>query len=75
MALSHSFTVALLQARSRPGEVAANVQAVLSAMRRAAAGGAQLVLLPEAFLTGYQLPLPPCGALELGGPAFETLRA
>ena len=48
--------IALLQARGTPGDVEANVAAVERAAADAAAQGARLLITPEAFLTGYDVP-------------------
>jgi predicted amidohydrolase len=61
--------LALLQARGTPGDVAAN----LAALREAASAGADLVVTPEAFLTGYDI-----GAealRELAGPLPQEVGA
>src|SRR5699024_7453975 len=45
--------VAAVQAESREADVAANVANAARTVRLAAGQGARLVVLPEAFLTGY----------------------
>ena len=47
--------VAIYQCRPRPGEVAANLDRLARAAGDAAAQGAQLLLCPEMFLTGYNI--------------------
>lgn len=46
-------TIALLHLAPRPGEIAANRQAIEQATRRAAANGARLVVTPELAICGY----------------------
>lgn len=46
-------TIALLHLAPRPGEVAANRTALEQAARRAAAGGARLIVTPELAVSGY----------------------
>ena len=49
------YRVALAQIAPRLGEVEANLEIAADALRRAAADGAQLAVLPELALTGYLL--------------------
>jgi predicted amidohydrolase len=70
--------VAAAQAVSVAGDVRANVAAAARLTSQAADQGARLVLLPEAFLTGYDLaafagPLP--SADDLDGAWLDPLRA
>jgi predicted amidohydrolase len=48
--------IALLQARGTPGDVDANVAAVEQAAADAKEQNARLLITPEAFLTGYDVP-------------------
>ena len=48
-----SIRVAAAQAESVPGDVAANVATAIALVTAAADAGAQVVVLPELFLTGY----------------------
>lgn len=47
--------VAAVQAASRPGDIAANIETAAEWAARAAQAGARLVVFPEAFPTGYDL--------------------
>jgi 5-aminopentanamidase len=47
--------VALAQAAGTPGDVAANLAAIRRMAAEAAAGGARLVIFPEAFVSGYNV--------------------
>lgn len=49
-------TVAGLQAPGLPGDVDANLSAIREAARAAVAAGAGLLITPEMFVTGYNLP-------------------
>ncbi|WP_394788304.1 carbon-nitrogen hydrolase family protein [Rhodoferax sp.] len=50
-----SMKLALLQCPSQPGDVLANLQRLDHAAAEAAAAGAQLLVTPEMFLTGYNI--------------------
>ncbi|MGM9680826.1 MAG: carbon-nitrogen hydrolase family protein [Eubacteriales bacterium] len=49
--------VAILQKKSLNRQLSQNTETVLEKMREAAENGADILLLPEAFLTGYELPM------------------
>ncbi|QMU78737.1 carbon-nitrogen hydrolase family protein [Streptacidiphilus sp. PB12-B1b] len=51
-----ALTVTAAQAACAPLDVAANAATAAALLRRAADRGADLVVLPELFLTGYELP-------------------
>ncbi len=51
------FKVGVLQKRSLDRAPAENTHSIISAMEQAAGNGADLLLLPECFLTGYRLPI------------------
>ncbi|WP_461010201.1 carbon-nitrogen hydrolase family protein [Streptomyces capparidis] len=51
---SRPLRVAAAQATPVPGDVAANTATAAAMVRRAAADGARVVVLPEKFLTGYE---------------------
>ena len=54
---SESFKIAVLQKRALNREPSKNVDVIISNMERAAENHADLLLLPECFLTGYELPI------------------
>lgn len=51
------FNVAVLQKRSLARKVSENINVVISNMERAAKNNADILLLPECFITGYELPI------------------
>ena len=51
------YRVAILQKRAINGEIDTNVQMVIDTLEEAAANDADMLLLPECFLTGYDLPM------------------
>lgn len=51
------YRVAILQKRAINGELDRNLQTVIDAMVEAAANEADMLLLPECFITGYDLPM------------------
>lgn len=51
------FKTAILQKRSAAGRIAENVKTVCFYMKEAARNHADILLLPECFLTGYQFPV------------------
>lgn len=48
--------VALLQGTARPGDIDANLDTIVSAVREAGAHAAGLLVCPELFASGYELP-------------------
>nr|WP_223164031.1 carbon-nitrogen hydrolase family protein [Nocardioides mesophilus] len=68
--------VAAAQAESVSGDVPANVATAVSLVRAAARGGARLVVLPELFLTGYDVAAwTPEGCLRPDDAVLEPLRS
>ena len=57
LSVNMRYRVAILQKRAVIEEIDKNVQTVIDAIKEAAANGADIVLLPECFLTGYDLPV------------------
>ena len=51
------YRVAILQKRATNGEIDKNVELVIDALAEAAENHADMLLLPECFLTGYDLPM------------------
>lgn len=56
--------VAILQMHSRNRDKDYNTKTILSKMKEAASHGADILLLPEAFITGYELPIDNTEALQ-----------
>lgn len=52
-----NFKVAILQSRSEQGRLLENTERVISYMKEAAGEQADILLLPECFLTGYVMPI------------------
>ena len=77
MASSSKHLIALFQGEARLGDVAHNLGRMKEQIRRASAAGAELIIFPELFLTGYQLgPQAMMGvAEERNGPSFQELAA
>ncbi len=67
------FRTAILQMRSAGRQYQNSTELVLRKMQEAAEHEAQLLLLPEAFLTGYELPLRNDEALKDGSPYLRQL--
>lgn len=51
------FKIAILQKRSLDRKYERSTEIVIENMKEAAHNGADILLLPEAFLTGYVLPM------------------
>lgn len=68
------FTIAVLQKRARPRACEENANTVAEALAEAHTRGADLLLLPEAFLTGYQLPISNEEALAPSAPPVLRVR-
>lgn len=72
--MNHRFRIGILQKRSSAFAYEENTRAVLSAMGEAKESGADFLLLPECFLTGYSLPCNNEKALSLDSAAFQAVR-
>lgn len=57
------FKTAILQMRSRNRDIEGNISLVIDKMKEAKCNGAELLLLPECFLTGYDLTIDNASAL------------
>lgn len=68
-----NFRVAVLQMRSVSGEVSKNLETIVAQMAAAAKEGADIVLLPECFVTGYTLPVDDHKVLEEDGAWLRRL--
>ncbi len=55
--MSGTFTLALLQHAPTPADVDTSIERIRATAAQASAQGAQLLLVPEASLTGYNIPL------------------
>ena len=51
------FKIAILQKKSPDRQCTKSTEIIIAKMKEAAENGADLLLLPEAFLTGYELPM------------------
>lgn len=51
------FRVAILQMQAAGKDRAKNTEIILTRMKEASAGGADILLLPECFITSYELPI------------------
>ena len=68
------FKIAVLQKRSIEREISENVNTVISNMEKAAENNADLLLLPECFITGYCLPIENCDAISDDDDILDSLR-
>ena len=69
------FKVAVLQMKSFNRKYQKNADVVIHTMKEASANGADILLLPEAFLTGYELPMSNEEALADSNPYLEQIRS
>ena len=51
------FKLAILQKRAIPAQIDSNIESIITAMKKASANHADILLLPECFITGYDLPM------------------
>ncbi|MGN0977276.1 MAG: carbon-nitrogen hydrolase family protein [Faecousia sp.] len=65
--------VAILQKKSLNRQFSQSTEVVLETMKEAEENGADLLLLPEAFLTGYELPMRNEEALPDGDPHLQII--
>ena len=67
------FRAAILQQQPQKGLVKENLETVLSAVKSASERHADILLLPECFLTGYFFPVTNKDALETDCPEIQTV--
>ena len=53
----NKFKVAVVQRKSNGRDMAKNVEMIINIMKEAKCSGADVVLFPECFITGYELPI------------------
>lgn len=58
------FKVAILQARAEYSNIKRNIDTIICSMKEASKNGADILLLPECFITGYELPMTYKGLLD-----------
>ena len=68
-----NFRVAILQKKSLTGKYQENTDVILQKMKEAAGNAADLLLLPEVYLTGYELPISNEEALSDDNPYLKQL--
>lgn len=68
-----NFRVAILQKKSLTGKYQENTDVILQKMKEAAGNAAELLLLPEAYLTGYTLPISNEEALSDDNPYLKQI--
>ena len=51
------FKVAILQKRAINAQIDKNIESIIMAMKEASENHADILLLPECFVTGYDLPM------------------
>ena len=51
------FKVAILQKRAIHAQIDKNIESIIMAMKEASENHADILLLPECFITGYDLPM------------------
>lgn len=51
------FKIAILQARSENANISKNIDKIIASMKEASTNHADILLLPECFVTGYYLPI------------------
>ena len=65
--------IAILQKKSLNRQPSRSAEIVVKTMKEAAENGADILLLPEAFLTGYELPMTNEEALPDSDPCFQEI--
>lgn len=59
------FKIAILQKRAINAQIDKNIESIIMAMKEAAENHADILLLPECFVTGYDLPMSYEKALQM----------
>lgn len=70
-----TFKVAILQQRAQHRAYQSNTDTIIAQMAAAGRNGADILLLPEAFITGYELPIRYEEALDVQNPYIDRLCA
>lgn len=68
-----NFKIAVLQSHSTPYDFERNVMAIVSYIQQSAQQHADILLLPECFITGYELPISNEEALSDESPYLQTI--
>lgn len=69
------FKTAILQQRAKYRAFQYNTDAIIAQMAAAGRKGADILLLPEAYITGYELPISYEEALDVQNPYIDQLCA
>lgn len=59
------FKIAILQKRAIHAQIDENIESIIRAMKEASENHADILLLPECFVTGYDLPMTYEKALQM----------
>lgn len=51
------FKIAILQKRAINAQIDKNIESIIAVMKEASENHADILLLPECFITGYDLPI------------------
>ena len=73
MQKGNKLKVAILQKKSLDRQFTESTEIVIKVMQEASHNGADIVLLPESFLTGYELPMRNGEALADNNPYLEQI--
>jgi predicted amidohydrolase len=71
--MNSQFRIAVLQQKSAGRNLDQNLSLILSAMKEACQNNADLLLIPECFLNGYEFPISYEDAIPLDHPAIQTI--
>lgn len=55
--MNNMFKIAILQKRPFNAQIDKNIDSIIIAMKEASENHADILLLPECFITGYDLPM------------------